>query len=91
MTSHAETHDLIERAAHLARLGWAVEKHAARGEVEFRLTDLRDTAHALEWPDLAHACDKGGDELDGPVLLTDEPGGDAMRMTFNRDDRARWL
>ena len=79
MTSHTETHDLIERAAHLARLGWAVEKHAARGEVEFRLDALRDTAHALEWPDLAHACDKGGDELDGPVLLTDEPGGDAMR------------
>ena len=57
----ADTHDLIERAAHLARLGWAVEKLAAQGAVEFHIDDIRATAAALEWPDLAHACDKGGE------------------------------
>ena len=74
----ADTHDLIEHAAHLARLGWAVEKLAANA-VEFHIDDIRATAAALEWPDLAHACDKGGDVIDGPVVLSDEPTGDAMR------------
>jgi len=56
-----DTHDLIERAAHLARLGWAVEKLAANA-VEFHIDTIRATAAALEWPDLAHAVDKGGVE-----------------------------
>jgi hypothetical protein len=47
---------LIERVAHLERLGWAVEKHAARGEVEVHIADLRATAdtmhnHARDNPD----------------------------------------
>ena len=80
MTNHTDAHQLIERAAHLARLGWAVEKLSANA-VEFHIDDIRATAAALEWPDLAHACDKGGDTLDGPITLTDEPTGDATRWT----------
>ena len=37
--------------------------------------------HAARYPDLAYAIAKGGDDLDGPMLLTDEPTGDAMRWT----------
>ena len=79
--SAVDTHDLIEHAAHLARLGWAVEAATARGEVEVLIADLRDVAHTLAHEDLAHAVDKGGDTLDGPITLTDEPTGDAMRWT----------
>ena len=71
-----DTHDLIERAAHLARLGWAVEKLAANA-VEFHIDTIRATAAALEWPDLAHAVDKGGDDITG----WDEPLEDAMHWT----------
>ena len=77
----ADTHDLIEHATHLARLGWAVQKLANQGAVEFTLTQIEAAARVLEWPDLAHACDKGGEQIDGPVTLTDEPSGDAMRWT----------
>lgn len=34
-----------------------------------------------QYPDLVHAVSKGGPDLDGPVLLSDEPTGDAMRWT----------
>ena len=74
MTSHTDTHNLTEHAAHLTRLGAAVETHASRGEVEVLIADLRATAHALAHPDLAHALDKGGDDISD----WDEPLGDAM-------------
>jgi hypothetical protein len=50
----------------------------ARGDQPVRPSDI---IHLAEYPDLAHAWDKGGDDLDGPVALTDEPSGDAMRWT----------
>jgi len=81
MTSHTDACQLIERTAHLARLGWAVEAATARGEVEVLIADLRDVAYTLTHEDLAHAVDKGGDTLDGPVTLTNEPTGDATRWT----------
>ena len=43
-------------------------------------------AHELDHPDLAYAISKGGDPIDGPVILTDEPTGDAMHWTPQEDD-----
>lgn len=81
MGEHTEGCQLVERAAHLIRLGLAVEEARNKGIVEVLLSDLDATAHVLAQPDLAHAVDKGGDALDGPVALSDEPSGDAMRWT----------
>jgi hypothetical protein len=61
-----------------ARAGRQVYKMEARGDQPVRPSDI---IHLAEYPDLAHAWDKGGDDLDGPVALTDEPSGDAMRWT----------
>jgi len=85
VTTHTDACRLIESVSELARLGWAVKHRAAQGAVEFTLADLEGIAHALGHADLAHAVDKGGDALDGPSLLTDEPTGDAMRWTPQED------
>jgi hypothetical protein len=61
-----------------ARAGRQVYKMEARGDQPVRPSDI---IHLAEYPDLAHAWDKGGDDLDGPVALTDEPSGDAMVWT----------
>lgn len=79
MTSHTDACQLAERAAHLMRLGLAVDMARNKGIVEVLISDLDATAHVLAHGDLAHAVDKGGDVIDGPVALTDEPSGDAMR------------
>ena len=81
MTTHTDACQLIESVSELARLGWAVKHRASQGAVEFTLADLEEIAHALTHADLAHAVDKGGDTLDGPIVLSDEPTGDAMRWT----------
>jgi hypothetical protein len=43
--------------------------------------ELAELRAELEYPDLAYAVQKGGPNLDGPTVLTDEPTGDAMRWT----------
>ena len=44
------------------------------------------TGHEWEFVDLVYAIAKGGEDIDGPILLTDEPTGDAMRWTPTQED-----
>lgn len=43
--------------------------------------DEHTGGHEHLWPDLVYAIAKGGEPLDGPVRIGDEPGGDAMHWT----------
>ena len=45
------------------------------------------TGHEWDCPDLVYAIAKGGEDIDGPIQLTDEPTGDAMRWTPQEDER----
>jgi hypothetical protein len=69
---------VIRERANVYRAGLMVISLSRKRDDLMRPSDI---IHLAEHPDLAHAWDKGGDDLDGPVALTDEPGGDAMRWT----------
>jgi hypothetical protein len=45
-----------------------------------------NACHIRRYEDLAYAVAKGGDPIDGPTLLTDEPTGDAMRWDPTSDE-----
>jgi hypothetical protein len=69
---------VIRERANVYRAGLTVISLSRKNNHPLRPSDI---IHLAEYPDLAHAWDKGGDDLDGPVALTDEPSGDAMRWT----------
>jgi hypothetical protein len=69
---------VIRERANVYRAGLMVISLSRKNNHPLRPSDI---IHLAEYPDLAHAWDNGGDDLDGPVALTDEPGGDAMRWT----------
>lgn len=41
--------------------------------------------HEVDYPDLVYAIGKGGEPIDGPTQLTDQPTGGAMHWTPQED------